>query len=431
MKRQIYFNKAIFLLAGVIFLSAGCGGGSTTQSGPTTLNVWMPFEDSENMQPLISDYLKNHPGLNIVYTKKSINTYENDLLNALASGTGPDIFAIHNDWLPKYTNKITPAPAKTFLYKDFKDTFIDVIAKDFTDQNSKVYGVSMAVDSLGLYYNKDLLGTAGIATPPKTWTELALDVQRIRRSDGRGYFTRSGVAMGTNANVNRGVDILYLFMLQQGAQPFSGDLLVPTFGENSQVNGNLINPGQTALSFYTSFADPTSVNYNWNLRSDYSIDAFANGRAAFLYNYSYTRQTILQKNPNLNFDAAPVPQPNLDNPSVNFANYWGEVVSKQSKNSNLAWDFLKFITSKTELDKYYVLHKQPSSRKDLIDLQVSDPNIGVFANANLTAKSFYKPDQVKMDNIFGQMIDNVILNGLSATDALSQAEQQAATLTRE
>ena len=56
----------------------------------------------------------------------------------------------------------------------------------------------------------------------------------------------------------------------------------------------------------------------------------------------------------------------------------------------------------------------PSSRLDLIALQVQDPDIGVFANAGLTAKSFYRPDQVKMDNIFGQMIDNVILNGLPA-----------------
>ena len=430
-KNKVALAKIIILIFGFSLLAAGCGGGATSQSGPVTVNFWMPFEDSENIQPLISDYMQKHPGITIVFTKKDINTYENDLLNALAAGTGPDIFAVHNDWLPKYADKITPAPTKTFLYKDFKDAFIDVVSKDFTDGNSKVFGVSMSVDSLGLYYNKDLLGTAGIATPPKTWDELAQDVQRIRRSDGRGYFTRSGLAIGTNTNVNRAVDILYLFMLQQGAQAFSADLVNPTFGENLQQNGNVVNPGQTALNFYTSFANPNSVNYNWNLRSDYSIDAFTNGRAAFLYNYSYTRNTILQKNPNLNFDVAPVPQPNLDNPTVNFANYWGEVVAKQSKNSAIAWDFLKFMTSKAELDKYYALHKQPSSRKDLIDLQVSDPNIGVFANANLTAKSFYKPDQVKMDNIFGSMIDNVILKGLSVTDALSQAEQQAATLTRE
>jgi ABC-type glycerol-3-phosphate transport system substrate-binding protein len=133
----------------------------------------------------------------------------------------------------------------------------------------------------------------------------------------------------------------------------------------------------------------------------------------------------------LNFDVAPVPQTNLDNPSVNFANYWGEVVSKQTKSPNTAWDFLKYISSKDSLDKYYAKHNQPSSRKDLISLQINDPNIGVFANANLTAKSFYRPDQAKMDNIFGSMVDNVILNGLPAQQALLQAQQQAAAISRQ
>src|SRR6185503_13355960 len=120
---------------------------------------------------------------------------------------------------------------------------------------------------------------------------------------------RSGLAMGTNANVNRAVDILYLLMLQQGVTPYSSDGLVVKLDQEKEKNGEYYQPAEEALSYYTSFATPQSPNYNWNARSDYSIDAFANGRAAFLYSYSYTAQTIRQKNPNLNFDVAMVPQP--------------------------------------------------------------------------------------------------------------------------
>jgi len=278
-----------------------------------------------------------------------------------------------------------------------------------------------------MYYNKDLLGSAGIAVPPKTWSELAADVQQIKRSDSKGYFTRSGAALGTNANVNRAVDILYLMMLQNGVVPVDSNGR-PSFTQETQKNGNYVNPGMDALTYYTSFATPSSPNYNWNSRSDYSIDAFANGRAAFLFSYSYTRQTILQKSPNLNFDVAPVPQPNLDDSAVNFSNYWGEVVSKQSKNPAAAWNFLKYLTGKSSLDSYYSQNKVPSSRRDLIELQIQDPDIGVFANANLTAKSFYRYDQAQTDNIFGRAIDGVILNGLSPEDALNQAQSQVAAI---
>jgi ABC-type glycerol-3-phosphate transport system substrate-binding protein len=430
-KKIIYIIGGVLGLVIVVFLVLVFSAKPKTQSSastkPVTLTFWDPFITTENLQPLISDYQQKHPNVQIVFTKKDVNTYPSDLLDALASGNGPDIFAINNAWLPEYIDKITPASSTTISYAAYKQTFVDAAVNDFT-LNQKVYGIPLYVDSLALYYNKDILGTAGIATPPKTWDELATDVQIIKRADKTGYFTLSGLAAGTNANVNRAVDILYLMMLQKGVVPYSADGTQPQFNQSVQANGNSDNSGLDGLNFYTSFADPTSPNYNWNSRSDYSIDAFANGRAAFLYSYSYTEATIKQENPNLNFDVAPVPQPNLDQPSVNFANYWGEVISKQSKNSAYAWDFLNFITSKAELDKYYAADKEPSSRLDLINLQIQDPDIGVFANANLTAKSFYRPDQVGMDNIFGKMIDNVILNGVSSQDSLNQAAQQAAAL---
>jgi ABC-type glycerol-3-phosphate transport system substrate-binding protein len=428
-KTKIYqFFSAILL---TVFLAAGCGGGGgqTVNNQRVVLNVWKTFEDSETMRPLLEAFNQKYPNIEVVYTKKNVDNYEQDLLNALAAGTGPDIFSIHNDWLPKYLDKVAPAPEKIFTLRDYKDAFVDVVNQDFV-KNNAIYGTALSVDSLALYYNKDLMGSVGIATPPKTWAELASHARRLRRPDGRGYFSISGVALGTNRNINRAADILYLFMLQQRAVPFSADLLNPTFGQSQTKNGNFYNPGQAALEFYTSFANPSSDNYNWNSLSDYSIDAFTNGRAAYLFSYAYTRSTIKQKNPNLNFDVAPVPQPNLQDPKVNFANYWGEVVSKQSKNSEAAWTFLKFITSKENLDKYYAQNKYPSSRRDLVELQVQDPEIGVFADANLTAKSFYKPDQAGMDSIFGKMIDNIILSGFRPEEALQQAEAQAQVLGR-
>lgn len=426
--QKIGFKKIVLLIATVALVAAGCGKKASGPSGPVVLKVWEPFVDSGALQPLFTAYQAKHPNVQFEFTKKNIDSYESDLLNALAAGNGPDIFSINNTWLPKYIDKINPAPDKTFTFKEYQDTFVDVMVQNFT-KDQKVYGTAMTVDSLALYYNKDILGTAGIATPPKTWDELANDVRKISRQDQTGYFTRSGVAMGTNANVNRASDILYLLMLQNGVQPWSADGQSPTFNQGVRKNGNSLSAGADALDFYTSFANPNSANYTWNERSDYSIDSFANGRSAMLYSYGYARDLIVAKSPNLNFGVAPVPQANLDDPAVNYSNYFGEVVNKQSKNSDYAWDFLKFATSKDNLDKYYAAIKQPSSRRDLIELQIQDPKIGVFAHANLTSKAFYNPDEMKQDDIFSKMIDNVILRGMKPEDALSQAASQASVLT--
>lgn len=424
--------RLLALVLVLAFTAAGCGT-PKKKSKPVVIKFWKTFEDTDNIQPLIDAYRKKHSNVSIQYTKKNIETYEQDLLDALASGNGPDVFSIHDSWLPKYMDKITPAPEKSWSYVDYKNSFVDAVVQEFT-KDQKIYGVALAVDSLALYYNKDLFGSAGVATPPKTWAELSKDVQKLSRQDKTGYFSRSGVAIGLSSyapggKVNRAEDIVYLMMLQKGAVPWSKDGANPRFGESIQKDGNSSKPANDALTFYTSFANPSNPNYTWNSRSDYSIDSFANGRAAMLYSYSYARQTIQQKAPNLNFDVAPVPQPNLDDPEVNFANYWGEVVSKQSEFSAQAWDFLKFISSKDALDKYYAVHKQPSSRKDLIDIQSEDPEIGVFAHSNLTAKPFYRPDQVKVDTIIGRMIDKVTLRGVGIDEAISQAVSQASTVT--
>ncbi len=428
-RKYFKFSRAAVILAVAVLplMSLSCGGGGNTTAGPVTIKIWKPFIDTDKMQSIITAYQSQHSNVTIEYTKKNIENYEADLLNALAAGTGPDIFSINNSWVPRYMDKITPATEKVYTVKDYRDTFVDAAATDLI-VDSKIYGVAMWVDSLALYYNKDLLGTAGIATPPKTWTELAEDVRMISRQNSTGYFDRSGVAMGTNANVNRGVDIIYLLMLQAGAVPWTLDGSSPSFANSVSRGGNSTNPGAEAVEFYTSFSNPSSANYTWNEDSDYSIDAFANGRAAYLYGYAYTRATIDSKAPNLNYDVAPAPQYNLSNPTVNYSNYFAEVVSKQSKQAAWAWDFLKFATSKSSLEGYYKFDKQPSSRRDIIEQQTSDTKIGVFAHANLTGKTFYKADEAKFDAIIGDMIDNIVLRGQPVDQAVTRAQSQASTL---
>ena len=426
-KKYFRLPSLLVILVVLPLIAVSCGGGGGAQSGPVVIKIWKPFVDTDKMQSIISAYQAKHSNVTIEYTKKNIENYETDLLNALAAGNGPDIYSLNNTWIPRYMDKIVPAPDKAFIVADYKKAFVDAMSSDLIKDN-KIYGTAMWVDSLGLYYNKDIMGTSGIATPPKTWEDLASDTRLITRQDANNYFSRSGVAMGTNKNVNRGVDIVYLLMLQAGVIPWSSDGRAPEFANTVYRGSASVNPGQEAVEFYTSFSNPSSANYTWNEESDYSIDAFANGRAAYLYGYSYTRDLIDSKAPNLNYDVAPVPQYNLENTTVNYSSYFAEVVSKQSKVSDWAWDFLKFATSKESLEMYYKNDKQPSSRRDLIEKQTSDPEMGVFAHANLTGKTFYKADEAKFDAIMADMIDNIVLRAQPVDQALNRAQSQASTL---
>jgi multiple sugar transport system substrate-binding protein len=430
-KKYIIIGGALLLLiivAAVLFFMPSGGGkpGGVNPNAQATLTWWKTFEESGNMQELISEYQATHKNVVINFVKKNAADYETELLNAFASGTGPDIFSIHNDWLPKQADKISPMPSSIMSLRTYRDTFVDVAASDFISGNN-IYALPLAMDTLALYYNKDILGSVGIAQPPATWPEVVAAVQKISQEGPSGSFTSAGIALGTSNNINRAVDILNLLMLQNGTEFYSSDLTQARFDQSQNNPGSAsgsFNPGATALAFYTQFADASKTTYTWNSKSDLSLDAFVQGKVAMMLSYAYIQPMIKSRAPNLNWAVAPVPQVAENSTRINFANYWGDTVSKSSANPAVAWDFLNFLTQKAQLEKYYAKHKQISPRRDMLAQQSQDTEMGPFAEAALTARSVYKKDSNVFEAVFAKMIDDVVLRNFEAAAAVSNAASQ-------
>src|SRR3989338_8961620 len=251
-----------------------------------TLEFWSVFDNSDVYQPLILKYQQLYPNVTINYYKKNVTSYESDLVGALAAGKGPDIFSINNTWLPKHKNKLAPAPATLITPARFSEVFVDVAGQDLIDGND-VYAFPLSVDSLAFFYNKDLLNSAGLAAPPKTWTDFNAAVERLTKRDSKNNILRAGAALGTAKNINRSTDILAALMLQSGAKMVNDDKSAASFGESTSSVGANFNPGRQALIFYTNFANPALKVYTWNQLQHYSLDAFVESQAAMMLNYSY------------------------------------------------------------------------------------------------------------------------------------------------
>lgn len=418
--KKIFKLPAIFLA--VLFMAQSCTllGGPQNTGPQVELVWWKPFDDARIVAPLVEDFQKANPGITIRYVQKNIETYEDELLEALASGTGPDIFSIHNDWVPKQKTKIVPAPAGLISQREFSEQFLQVVNSDLTE-NGQIYAVPLGVDILSLYYNKDILATAGIARPPATWEELVNMTPRLTRQDNIGNFERSAIAFGTADNVNRATDIMSLLFLQNGTQIYDATRQSASFNSEN---------GARALEFYTQFSNPAKVTYTWNNRANNSIEGFSSGQVAMILSYSYLRPVLAEKAPFLNYGVAAAPQINPAAGKVNYANYWAEAVAKQGQHQQAAWQFLKFISSPEVLPKYAEVVKTVSPRAALVEQQIADPEIGAFAENALSARSFYKPDSDAVENIFAQMISDVALRNASIQDALSAAAQKANLLLR-
>lgn len=436
---------AIFTLS---LSGCGCKTNNTSQV-PMELEVWGPVDDSFTYGDINDAYKKIYPYIqDIKYRRFSPDTYKKELLDALASGQGPDVFLINNTWLPSFKDKIVPAPVEIIGEQKFRLNFVDVAANDFFDEG-KIWATPLSVDSLALYYNKDLFNEAGISAPPKNWNEFSKDVQLLTKFSFGREITQSGAALGTAYNINRSTDILNMLMMQGGTQ--TDDRGILDLKTSKMTSGANYFPAVDALSFYTQFSQTTSPYYSWNSRMHYSIDAFSEGNLAMMFNYSWHIQTIKDKSPKLNFAIAPVPQFS-GNPPVNFANYWGLAVAKNKKPAagmidetriSETWKYLNFLTTKPEgqfssasggmlgsgsvdpnfdpariyLDKT----RKPAARRDLIEAQKTDPELGVFAKDNLIAKSWKENQPEAIENILAEMIDQVNKGQSNVNDAIETA----------
>lgn len=406
---------------------------------PVTLQFWRVFDDSAVFEPIIEEYKKLNPHVTIDYKKLTVTEYESTVINALAAGNGPDIWSIHNTWLPKHQEKLSPAPSDLLSLQAYEDTFVDVAADDFVriasvpnpetginQDQANIYAVPLAVDTLALYYNKDLFNSTSIIDPPETWTELRRATQQITVKDSFNDISLSGIALGTASNVNRASDILSLLMLQNGTQMTSKDGTSALFNRSKidKTTGEEFVPGLDALRFYTHFSDPRNEVYTWTPTKDNSIDAFAEESVAMMINYSYQKKDLFAKAPKLNYGVASVPQIDGSTKEVNYANYWGEAVSGSSENKEEAWKFLIFLAGKSPSESYLSATERPAARKDIIKDQLNDPFMKTFAAQNLTAKSWIQTDSASIDAILNNTIDSVALGEVEDTEALNAAAQQ-------
>jgi len=411
-----------FLLVffGIIPGLKGPGTGSFGLPGggyETELIFWGVTEagDTSAIQLIIEEYLKTNKNVRINYRQfDDVLSYEKTLLNSLATGQAPDIFMFHSSWLPKHYDKVMPGPETFLPLSQFRQLFPTVVEQNFV-LNGKVYALPLYIDTLAFLYNKDIFDAKSIALMPKTWQEFQNLISQLRQINILNQIVKPAAALGgSEKNINSASDLLNLLMLQFGSQ------MIDQYGKI-----NFGNQGLQALNFYLQFANPSSPYYTWNENLHYSLDSFSEGSTAIIFNYASQIPLIKAKNPYLSIGVTLTPQPAGVSQPIDYANYWGLSVSNQSRNSNLAWNFIFSATTNSQVSEIYLQAvKKPPALRSLIEKYKNDPELGVFAKQALTARSWPQPDSNVVKQTFSNMIESVLSGRLNSEQALRQAENE-------
>jgi multiple sugar transport system substrate-binding protein len=290
------------------------------------------------------------------------------------------------------------------LYVDaaVKDMLFTIPATEDTPEATAVMGVPFSLDTLGLFSNMDLLTSAGIKEPPKTWQEFELAVTKLtaRRGD---VVALAGAAMGTSRNVPHATEILGTLMQQNGTTMTDARGFAQ-FQERERSTGGF--PAIDALLFYQNFANPAAGTYTWNANMPNGFDAFVTGSAAMYFGYPTDAVVARERNGKLRFVITGMPQVNLGR-SLSTALYPIEVVSKKSVHQQEAWDFLLFAASGEQVSSYLSSASRPPALRALIPAAAGNPEVAGFANQVLTATSWYRGnDYSEVEAAFEEMMES-------------------------
>ena len=113
---------------------------------------------------------------------------------------------------------------KSITIKEISDEYVDVVKGDVVvkigqgnNVREYIYALPYSVDTLAMYYNKDLFNNAGIVNPPEYWNaEFQEDVKKLTKQNNKGEIVQSGVAIGGAYNIERSTDILSILMMSCG-----------------------------------------------------------------------------------------------------------------------------------------------------------------------------------------------------------------------
>ena len=410
---------------------------------PIELNWWGVWEKTADVASLIGAYQTIHPNTKIKYRKFRFEEYEGELTRAWLEQRGPDIFSIPSTQLRQYKNLIKPMPSSMRLpFTEMKGTIKkeptviiktvagltpkkvqELFVQAVYDQaviDDEVYGLPLSVDTLALYYNRDLLNSAKIPLPATTWAELVEHTKELTTFDVNGNIQQSAIALGAANNIPKSSEILALLMMQNGAQ-MTNEYNYAMFNQPPPDQGKFY-PGKDALEFYIDFIDPTKEVYSWSEQQPDALEMFTSGKLAYFVGYSYQMPIIKARSPKLNFNVAPMLQTVPDVQEVNFADFWvlttyfGAAENKISP----AWDFIKYITTTPELTiKYLDASSQPTALRSLINNQMQSEDMAVFANQVLNARTWYRGyDYEEVANAMSDLIYQAFNNTSSELTTL-------------
>lgn len=383
-------KKTLTLVLGVAALLASTSLSSAFEEGK--LLVWINGDKGFDGLQAIGDKFKAELGVDVVVEHPEAVT--DKFQQSAATGDGPDIFIWAHDRFGEWAAAGLISPVEPSA--EVKDGILD-FAWDAVSFDGKIWGYPMAVEAVGLIYNKDL-----VPTPPKDFAEipglkLPDGVKPILWDYNNTYFT-------------------FPLLMANGGYAFQKD----ASGSYNAADTGVANDGAKAgagvlNSMIKDGVMPAGVDYG-------VMDAAINkGEVAMVINGPWAWANL--KTSGINFGVAPIPAIN-GKASPAFVGVLAATVNAASPNKDLAIEFIENYMLTDEglktVNDNVPLGAVPD--KTFSETLASDANVAAtLANAEAGVPMPSTPAMGKFWSAMGPALTNITTGAQEPAAALDDA----------
>lgn len=433
-RRNVIFSALAVTLSATMAL-AGCGGSGSSNSSNQTLKVFYQKTDGFKAFDIIAQkqkavFEKAHPGVKVEL--QPVSAQESDYKTKLSlaqrsSETAPDVIYQDSDSLQAdvdagYLLNMQKYVDKWEDWKQFTPT-----AKNIGKGKDGFYGVPISTDTRVIWYNRQIFQKAGIAVPwqPKNWDEI-LQAARTIKKNVPGVIPMNmfiGTAVGEGTTMQSFDELLWGTGLGDNAlsDRKTGKWVVGSKGFSDSL--------KFLKTIYDEKLTPeASEEFDPNIGTKISTELLPQGKMAMTVDGSWMPQTWVTKG-----SAGEWPQAREVMGIANFptqhgqkpgfttaAGGWNISISAKSQKPDLAFDFIKLLTSKESTIEFLTSSGNSTVRKDVAE-DARYKNINPFMEDLSTSIQYahFRPTVAEYTKISSeiQKATEKIATGTSAEEA--------------
>ncbi|MES4890227.1 ABC transporter substrate-binding protein [Streptomyces sp. NPDC096012] len=378
-------KTAFALTASLALLTTACtgqsGSGATDDaSKDTTINFWHAWSapnEVKAVRSLVAGFEKAHPNIHV----NIVGNMTDDKINqALRSGGGnaPDVIS---SFTTNNVGKFCSSGALVDLNPFFKKSGIDPEAtfpkpmNEYTQFDGNRCTAPLLGDAYGLYYNKTAFKKAGIAHPPKTWSEFEADAKKLTIPEGDGYRQ-----LGFMPNYHGWESTTEHYFGQFSPQYFGKDgksnvATDPAFEKGFTLQKRLVDElggFQRLERFRATLGD------EWGPKHP-----FHTGQVAMQLDGEWRLGMAEEAKPKFEIGVAPLPVPDDRAAQYGKGYITGTItgIAATSHKQNAAWELVKYMTTDTDAVVGFAndIHNVPSTLAALKSPKLTyDPRFKTF-----------------------------------------------------